>query len=210
MGADGLQDTKIMSAAELPPYFWKAKKVEQMFYLATGQDLPERHRGLDIESSMKDRIQLFGLVFCTVASKYVLPLHIQHLASIFNLKLQALAECKVPEMLGDVRNDVLKWPSINSRKHILMDLGFGVSLVERLRLRMSSLLLMGGFCNSYMIILQDAFCLLGFQDVFLPYLPLDGGPILLTEGLVRRGSHGYQIFIRPLAEEEEVSESQAR
>lgn len=66
---------------------------------------------------------------------------------------------------------------------------------------------MGGFCNELMLVLQDAFCLLGFDDVFLR-LPLDGGPILLTEGSVRRGSHGYQIFIRPLAEEE-VSDSQA-
>lgn len=78
-----------------------------MFYLVTGQDLP-KHHALDIESSMKDRIQLFGLVFCTVASKYVLPEHIEHLASFCNLKLQALSECKVSETLGDVRN-ALEW-----------------------------------------------------------------------------------------------------
>ncbi|CAJ1389286.1 unnamed protein product [Effrenium voratum] len=71
-----------------------------------------------------------------------------------------------------------------------------------------SSLILGSLCWKALKIIQDAFCLSGGQGFFFnERLPLDGGPVVLTEGHVHKARNGYRFIVRALGDSQEVPDS---
>lgn len=71
----------------------------------------------------------------------------------------------------------------------------------------TSALRLGDLCWWLFEHIQNVYCLVGGEGLLFPQvLPLDGGPVVLTDGHVHKAKEGYKITIKSFNEQNEVNE----
>ncbi|CAE7510677.1 unnamed protein product, partial [Symbiodinium pilosum] len=190
-----LEKHEDLPAAELPGWFWADAEdpgmlqARQLFYLVTGQDLPEEHQPLvrsvvtQKSPGEEDLSKLFMLILATVSSSLVSSSHL-HVAF---------------QSLSASRTQLLRFG-----KNLLP------GTLDSSPADLRSLLVLGSLCWRLLTCLQDAYCLLGGEGaLFKSHLRLDGGPVVLTEaGPVRKAANGYRVGLRGWDDEQVITADQ--
>mmetsp|Transcript_13163 Transcript_13163/g.37591 ORF Transcript_13163/g.37591 Transcript_13163/m.37591 type:complete len:771 (+) Transcript_13163:57-2369(+) len=154
-------------------------RASNFFYLVTGEHMSKQtlvHQHL-VARCMTKKVDnnalslLYILCLCILGRNHVVPEHVQQLCASLGVDAQFVQEMPSPKFMLEPR-------------------------VDKCRLATAALVL-GDLVTWLLSQMQDCFCLCGGEGLLFPLvLPLDGGPVVLTDqGQVHKASHGYRVAV---------------